>query len=62
MDSGFLDKLSVNFDNFEKVAIELRSWLSNKALIKASRFLRSKLSLIPLLDYLTFGSVILNQE
>ncbi len=52
MDGNFLDLLSNHFDNFEKVVTGLRVWLHDKALIKASRFLRSKLALIPLLDYL----------
>ncbi|MBK9096484.1 MAG: DUF262 domain-containing protein [Anaerolineae bacterium] len=51
-DSDFLDRLEADFDQLEKVMIALRVWLDTKALIKSSRFLRSKSALIPLVDYM----------
>ncbi len=51
-DTVFLDTLKRDFDKLEKVITSLRVWLDGKALIKGSRFLRSKLALIPLIDYL----------
>ncbi len=62
MDNGFLDGLAANFDNFEKAVTGLRVWMHDKALIKASRFLRSKLALIPLLDYLMLNEKYLGPD
>jgi hypothetical protein len=51
-DGKFLTKLGDEFDHLEKVITSMRVWLDGKALIKAGRFLRSQLALIPLIDYL----------
>jgi hypothetical protein len=51
-DDVFLDTLANEFDHLEKVFTAMRVWLDGKALIKAGRFLRSQLALIPLIDYL----------
>jgi len=51
-DDVFLDTLANEFDHLEKVFIAMRVWLDGKALIKAGRFLRSQLALVPLIDYL----------
>ncbi|MHC1740631.1 MAG: DUF262 domain-containing protein [Anaerolineaceae bacterium] len=51
-DDKFIESLANEFDHLEKVMTALRVWLDNKALIKAGRFLRSQLALIPIIDYL----------
>lgn len=51
-DDSYLNRLSSDFDNLDKVVTSLRVWLEDKALIKGSRFLRSKSALIPIIDYL----------
>lgn len=51
-DDEFLKKLESGFESLEKAVTSLRVWLDGKALIKSGRFLRSKLALIPLIDYL----------
>lgn len=61
-DTEFLDKLQTNFDKLEKVITALRVWLEDKALIKGGRFLRSKLALIPLIDYLMMNGKLLGPE
>jgi hypothetical protein len=58
-DGEFLDKLAKDFDKLDKVITALRVWLENKALIKGGRFLRSKLALIPLIDYLMMNGKVL---
>lgn len=51
-DDDFLNNLQNDFNKFEKIITALRVWLEDKAFIKAGRFLRSKLALTPLIDYL----------
>jgi hypothetical protein len=51
-DGKFLKKLGDEFDHLEKLITSMRVWLDGKARIKAGRFLRSQLALIPLIDYL----------
>jgi hypothetical protein len=51
-DGKFLTALSTEFPHLEKVITSMRLWLEEKALIKAGRFLRSQLALIPIIDYL----------
>lgn len=51
-DDSYLNKLESGFSNLEKVITALRVWLDGKALIKGSRFLRSKSALIPIVDYM----------
>jgi hypothetical protein len=51
-DDTFLDKLADEFDHLEKVLTAIRVFLNETALIKAGRFLRSQLALIPIIDYL----------
>jgi len=61
-DGDFLDKLGKNFDKMEKVITSLRVWLEDKALIKGGRFLRSKLALITLIDYLMMNGKVLGPD
>lgn len=58
-DSEFLDRLESDFGKLEKIITALRVWLEDRALIKGGRFLRSKLALIPLIDYLMMNSKVL---
>lgn len=51
-DDGFLDRLKTDFEKLHRVVTSLRVWLDGSALIKSGRFLRSKLAIIPLIDYL----------
>lgn len=51
-DEEFLERLEKEFNHLEETITSLRVWLDGKALIKSGRFLRSRLALIPLLDYL----------
>lgn len=55
----FLDLLSKDFDLFEKVTTALRVWMHDKAFLKGKRFLRSKLALIPLIDYMIMNKKVL---
>ena len=55
----FLECLAKDFDKFEQVITALRMWMPGKALIKGKRFLRSKLALIPLIDYLMINNKVL---
>lgn len=61
-DGEFLDNLERDFDKLEKVITALRVWLEDKALIKGGRFLRSKLALIPLIDYLMMNGKVLGPD
>lgn len=61
-DTDFLDNLQTNFSKLEKVITALRVWLEDKALIKGGRFLRSKLALIPLIDYLMMNDKVLGPD
>lgn len=51
-DEKYIQALSAGFDNLEKVMDALRVFLEDNACIKASRFLRSKNALIPIIDFL----------
>ena len=51
----FLARLGKEFNHLEQVITSIRVWLEGKALIKAGRFLRSQLALIPLIDYLVLN-------
>lgn len=55
-DDSFLDTLKSEFDRLEQVLTALRAWLDGKAMVKAGRFLRSKLALIPIVDYLMMNN------
>ena len=48
----YLRRLANEFDQVEKIFTALRVWMEDDALIKGSRFLRSKSALIPVIDYL----------
>ncbi len=54
-DETFLDVLANEFSHLEQIVVALRVWLDGKALIKAGRFLRSQLAIIPLIDYLVLN-------
>jgi hypothetical protein len=51
-DDALLQRLAADFDLLEEVVTSLRVWLDGSALVKSGRFLRSKLALIPIIDYL----------
>lgn len=51
-DDGFLARLGTDFKLLQEVVTSLRVWLDGAALIKSGRFLRSKLALIPIIDFL----------
>ena len=51
-DKTYVTALDADFAKLEEVVTSLRVWLVDRAMIKSSRFLRSKLALIPLIDYL----------
>lgn len=58
-DDALLDRLKANFEKLQKVVTSLRVWLDGSALIKSGRFLRSKLAIIPLIDYLLLNGKVL---
>jgi hypothetical protein len=58
-DKALLDRLQTDFDKLQKTVTSLRVWLDGSALIKSGRFLRSKLAIIPLIDYLMLNEKVL---
>lgn len=61
-DDVFLETLKEKFDQLEQVLTSVRVWLDGKALIKAGRFLRSQLALIPIIDYLMINNKTLGPD
>lgn len=51
-DDSLLQRLAADFELLQQVVTSLRVWLDGRALIKSGRYLRSKLAIIPLIDYL----------
>lgn len=51
-DDEFLNKLRTKFALLKSATDGLRHWLEQKAWIRRDRFLKSKLALIPIIDYL----------
>lgn len=61
-DELFMKQLGSDFDKLEQVITSLSVWLEQEAKIKASRFLRSKLALIPIIDYLILSGKLLGPD
>jgi hypothetical protein len=51
-DPDFLKKLEGRFEELNACLRQMYAWLDDVALIKCDRFLRSRLALIPILDYM----------
>ena len=58
-DDAFVARMQADFDKLQRVITSLRVWLDGNARIKAGRFLRSNLALIPLIDYLLMNGKVL---
>lgn len=51
-DAGFTGRLEARFDELNTCLRQMMAWLDDVARIKCGRFLRSRLALIPILDYM----------